>query len=91
VLHIHTPEELKAMSPTEYKVLENHLRRMLRRRGHSLMKSRIRDPRALGHGGYQIAETTLGDRSLTAGRVVAGGDGFGWRLGLADVERWLDA
>ena len=39
----------------QYKTLENLLRRMLRRRGHSLVKSRIKDARSLGHGGYNPA------------------------------------
>jgi hypothetical protein len=93
-MHIHTADELKAMTETEHKVLENKLRRMLRRRGHSLVKSRIRDPRGIGYGKYMIAETTFSCTprgNLTAGRIVAGDAGFGWTMGLDDVERWLDA
>jgi hypothetical protein len=91
-MHVHTRDELNSMTDTQYKTLENLLRRMLRRRGHSLVKSRIKDARNLGHGGYMIAKTTLsGTGGLEAGEPVAGHTGWGFTLGLDDVERWLDA
>jgi hypothetical protein len=36
------------------KVRENRLRRMAERQGLRLEKSRLRDPRALGYGGYML-------------------------------------
>ena len=41
------------MTPAE-KVRENRLRRMARRQGLRLIKSRTRDPRALDYGGYWV-------------------------------------
>lgn len=47
------------------KVRENRLRRMATRQGLTLQKSRLRDPRAIGFGRYQ-----LGDREgLTLDQV----------------------
>lgn len=47
------------------KVRENRLRRMAARQGLTLQKSRLRDPRAIGYGLYQ-----LGDRQgLTLDQV----------------------
>jgi hypothetical protein len=41
------------MSP-EMKVVENKLRRIAERRGYRLTKSRRRDPKAIGFGGYAL-------------------------------------
>jgi hypothetical protein len=67
----------------EQKVKENRARRAASRQGLSLMKSRSRDPRAIGYGGYLLLDSytsvpQVGDPS------VAGG----W-LTLDDVEQAL--
>ena len=65
------------------KVRENRLRRMADRQGLALHKSRIRDPRAIGYGGWFIS-----DQATNA--VVAGGHTRnGYDLDLDDVERYL--
>ena len=61
------------------KVAERRIRRALHRRGLILMRSRARDPAALGYGGYQIADLD--------GAIVAGP---GFTLSLAETEEWLD-
>lgn len=67
------------------KVRENRARRMARRQGYRVMKSRARDPRALEYGGYQIVD-------LDVGGVVAGfgNVGRGFAFSLEDVEEWLE-
>jgi hypothetical protein len=44
----------------EEKVRENRLRRMARRQGMALVKSRTRDPRALDFGGFMLVEPNTG-------------------------------
>ncbi len=69
---------------TEDKVLENRMRRTARRRGYQLERSRAKDPKALGYGGYLV-------RDLRTKRVVAGGGAFPYSLTLADVVMWMEA
>ncbi len=66
-------------SATAEKVRENRLRRMAKRQGLALAKSRTRDPRALDYDRWWIV-----DPSLNA--IVAGEPGY-W--GLDDVEAFL--
>ncbi len=73
---IPTPDELNAMTPTEHKVFENRLRRASARQGLTLVKSRTRDPRAIGYGTYLLADEN---------NCVAVGPG----LGLDEVARAL--
>ena len=65
------------------KVLENRLRRVLARRGYTLMKSRRRDPRATDFGGYMVVRTMT--------NAVEAGGHPAFSLSLADVQRWIDA
>lgn len=53
------------MNPDE-KVRENRLRRMAERQGLRLVKSRRRDPRAIGYGGYMIVNQ---DNNAVAGEI----------------------
>jgi hypothetical protein len=63
------------------KVRENRVRRALQRQGYVLVKSRARDPRALGYGQFLIADQQ--------NNIVAGGHGpSGFDLTIDDVERW---
>ena len=67
---------------SEDKARENRLRRAAERQGLRLMKSRRRDPRAIGYGTYMLVDpntTAMVARSLP--------DGYG--LSLDDVERDL--
>ena len=65
-----------------HKVRENRLRRAAGRQGLRLVKSRRRDPRAVGHGTYMLVDPD------TAAMVAKGlPDGYG--LSLDDVERQL--
>jgi hypothetical protein len=48
--------ETGTMSPAQYKVHENKLRRMAARQGFSLLKSRRRDPRAVDDGSYSLVD-----------------------------------
>ncbi len=52
--------DLSKMTDSEYKVLENRLRRAARRQGLHLEKSRTRDPRASDYGKYWL----LDDRNI---------------------------
>lgn len=63
------------------KVRENRLRRMASRQGLRLVKSRRRDQRALGYGGYMIVDA---DNVVVAGEIDSP-----QALDLNAVERWL--
>jgi hypothetical protein len=64
------------------KVRENRLRRMAKRQGLQLMKSRRRDPCALGYGGYMLVDAATNS-------VVAGEVDSRRALDLDEVEEWL--
>ena len=64
------------------KVRENRLRRMARRQGLSLLKSRRRDPLAIDYGGYMLVDST-------SNSVVMGGDPFPHSATVDEVEAWL--
>jgi hypothetical protein len=51
---------------SDTKVRENRLRRMAERQGLRLVKSRRRDPRAIGYGGYMLTNT---DNVAVAGEI----------------------
>lgn len=68
------------MTPAEYKVLENRLRRAADRQGLALHKSRRRDPRAIDYLSYVLTDTATNV-------VVLGGHGSPY--GLDDVARYL--
>ncbi|GAA5162380.1 hypothetical protein GCM10023321_47890 [Pseudonocardia eucalypti] len=51
---IPSAEQINAMSTAEYRVYENDIRRMARRHGLELQKSRRRDPRAMDYGKYML-------------------------------------
>ena len=61
------------------KVRENRLRRMAQRQGLRLIKSRVRDPRALDYGRWWITNPDTN-------AIVAGEPGF---LDITGVERYL--
>lgn len=65
------------------KTRENRLRRMARRQGLDLEKSRRRDPRALDYGGYQLI--ARGSNSLVLGELA----GNGFSASLDDIEAFL--
>ncbi|GAB3535433.1 hypothetical protein GCM10027403_13050 [Arthrobacter tecti] len=69
---------------TDEKVRENRLRRAAERQGLRLMKSRVRDPRALLYGTYQLADTRT-DSIVLANHTLQQGYG----MGLDDVEQYL--
>jgi hypothetical protein len=64
------------------KVRENRLRRAAGRQGLTLVKSRRRDPRALGYGRYMIVETATNT-------ALAGELDSPRALDLDAVEAWL--
>jgi hypothetical protein len=50
-----------SMSPDQLKIYESRLRRAAARQGLELCKSRLRDPRARGYGGYILLDgATIG-------------------------------
>jgi hypothetical protein len=65
------------------KTRENRLRRMARRQGLDLQKSRRRDPRALDFGGYQFIDR--GSNSPVLGELA----GAGFSASLDDIEAFL--
>jgi ribosomal protein S27AE len=71
--------ELLALSPVEYKVVENRLRRMADRQNLQLVKSRRRARGAPDHGRYMLVDAL-------ATVVPAGGD---WSLDLGEIEQIL--
>lgn len=75
-------EECNALTPQQFKVLENRLRRMATRQGLRLSKSRSRDTRALDYGTYGLANATTND-------VVAGDINTGYGLSLDEIEHVL--
>lgn len=67
---------------TDGKIHENRLRRMADRQGLALVKSRRRDPRALGYGGYMLVDTST--------NVAVAGELDSHRaLTLDEVEEYL--
>ncbi|HEX4982743.1 MAG TPA: hypothetical protein VFV63_13645 [Ilumatobacteraceae bacterium] len=72
-------EELLSLSPVDYKVVENRLRRMADRQSMQLVKSRRRDRHAPDHGKYMLVDSL-------AAAVPAGGN---WSLDLGEVEHIL--
>lgn len=64
------------------KVRENRLRRMAKRQGVAVVKSRRRDPRALDFGGYGIIDPQRN-------AWLAGADHHAFELSLDQVEDWL--
>lgn len=65
------------------KTRENLARKKLERRGYRLVKSRRRDPKAMGYGGYMIVHATT--NSVEAGEIDSPR-----ALSLDDVEAWLE-
>lgn len=68
---------MKQETEIEFKVRENRMRRVLKRMGYRLAKSRRRDPRSIDYGGYMIID-------LEHNFVIAGSQNFD--LTLDDVE-----
>jgi len=75
-------EEIQVLSDPEFKVLENRLRRAADRQGLRLEKSRLRDPRAIGFGTYQLVD-------LATNTLVSHGLQGGYGLGLDDIAQSL--
>jgi len=69
------------MEPT-LKVRENKARRAAIRQGMELQKSRLRDPRALGFGGYMLVDAKTG-------KAVFGDKPHPHSASLGDVEKRL--
>lgn len=67
---------------TTEKSREARVRRMADRQGLILQKSRRRDPRALGYGGYMLVDASTNS-------VVAGELDSPRALTLDEVEDWL--
>jgi hypothetical protein len=79
---IPTPEEINAMTHTQYKSLEARLRRAATRQGLRLEKSRLRDPRAIGYGTYHLVNESTNT-------LECYGSPQGHGLGLDDVASAL--
>ena len=63
------------------KVMENYVRRLLKRRGYKLVKSPRRDPGALDYSGYMITDEQ--------GRIVSGSNGNRrFLLSLEGAQDW---
>jgi hypothetical protein len=67
----------------KHKVDEVRVRRMARRQGYALVRSRRRDPRAIGFGTYGLLDHDQDEWVICA----KGSDGYG--LSLERIERWL--
>jgi hypothetical protein len=71
------------MEDRSKKVRENRLRKKLDRMGYRLEKSRLRDDRAVGYGGYLIADKWKNV-------VVDGARPYEYCLSLNDVETFTE-
>ena len=67
------------MVSTAEKTRETRLRRMAKRQGLELMKSRTRDPRALDYGRWYVCDPWTNS-------IVAGDPGY---MNIDDIERYL--
>lgn len=67
---------------TADKTRENRLRAAAKRQGYLILKSRSRDPRAAGYGGWMIVN--LRSNSVEAGEIDSPR-----AMSLDDVEKWL--
>jgi len=70
------------MNDIAEKIRENRLRRMAERQGYALVKSKRRDPRALGYAGFMIVEPYTNT-------IVYGEIDSDQALTLDQVEAWL--
>jgi hypothetical protein len=80
-----TAIEIEFMTDTEYKRLENRLRRAADRQGLRLVKSRRRDPRAVDYGQYNLLDPSTRFPVTN----VADPLGTGYPLNLHDVAHYL--
>jgi hypothetical protein len=76
------PDDLKALPAMRMKAVENLLRRVARRRGMELQRSRTRDPYGVDRGLYRLSD-------YRTRAVVAGGDALGCQWDLHQVARFL--
>jgi hypothetical protein len=72
----------ETLSDHEFKIAENRLRRMARRQGLVLQKSRRRDWRAPDYGTYMLVDAATN-------AVIAYGLQSGYGLSISEVERAL--
>jgi hypothetical protein len=77
-----TPDELKSLPEMKQKVIENLIRRVARRRGMELQRSRTRDPQGVDKGLYRLTD-------FRTRAVVAGGDAWGCAWDLHQVAQYL--
>lgn len=87
--------EIVALTPSEFKIYENRLRRMARRQGLRLEKSRARDQRSYAYNTYQLTTGgyTIIERGCTAlrtpGQVVYGDSNRGYGLSIEEIHYTL--
>lgn len=85
-------EALNAMTPAQYKTVENRLRAEAQRQGLRLERSRIRNPLAPEFGTYGLVEgppPSAGGDNWRSRVLVAGDPNTGFGLTLEDVARHL--
>ncbi len=75
------PSMVSGMEQGE-KVRENRLRRMAERQGLILQRSRLRDPRAIGFGTYQLV-------NADTNTLAAGDPNRGFGFTLDEIEKAL--
>jgi hypothetical protein len=74
----------------EEKVRENRLRRMAKRQGYLLVKSRRRDPRAIDFGLYVLVGDTRGNRvGRYGGQAAISAFANGKGMTLDEIEKSL--
>lgn len=74
-------DRINSLTPQQLKVYEDRLRRMARRQGLTLLKSRRRDPRATDYGGYML--------SNDSNYIVAGAHPNAYSMSIDEIERYL--
>ena len=76
-------KDLSSMTDAEFKVFENRLRRMAKRQGLRLEKTRRRDPRALDYGKYMLV-------NVETNAVVFGADSGRMDVTLDRIAAYLE-
>ena len=76
-------KDLSSMTDAEFKVFENRLRRMAKRQGLRLEKTRRRDPRALDYGKYMLV-------NVETNAVVFGADSSHADATISQIAAYLE-
>lgn len=77
------PAFLKQKGYAMQNLSEQNIRRLAKREGYSLHKSRCRNPDQPGYGGYMLTDST------TSVVMLGGGPAFPYSADLEEISDWL--